>query len=879
MKQVIYAFNQGSAKMRDLLGGKGANLAEMTRLGFPVPKGFTLTTEACLDYLAQEESEELSDSVTAAIDQALADLESATEKAFNDPENLLLVSVRSGARESMPGMMDTILNVGLNDRNVESLAQITQDERFAYDCYRRLLQMYGNVVYGLDSQLFEAHLDQEKNKAQVRFDYELKVDQLKALVSAYKRVYQDQLGFDFPQEVKTQIYEAVKAVFKSWNNHRARIYREMNHIPHDLGTAVNIQEMVFGNSGQESGTGVLFTRNPATGESKLFGEYLVNAQGEDVVAGIRTPAVIEDLKADMPEIYQEIHDLAKQLEGYYHDMQDIEFTVEKGKLYFLQTRNGKRTAKAAVKIAVDMVEEGLIEEKEALLRIKPSMIDQLLHPSFDPKALAQAEAFSSLGLAASPGAGSGQIVFSAQKAKEWQAGGKKVILMRNETSPEDIEGMSVAEAIVTAHGGMTSHAAVVARGMGKCCVSGCSDLTIDEDAKVVHYPGGQLQEGDTISVDGSQGKLYLEEIPTALSNTDENYQKMMAWARKYSRLKVRMNAETPEDIQTGFSFGADGIGLVRTEHMFFKAERLREIRRFILSVDEDQRQAALEKIRDYQVEDFTKIFQLSQEAPAVIRLLDPPLHEFMPKSDREVAEVAADQGISEAELHSRMVQLAEVNPMLGHRGCRLAMTYPELYDRQAEAIIYGAIAARAEGLDPQVEIMIPLVSVEPELNRLRKRLSQVIDRILAQENVTIAYTIGTMIEIPRACFIADQLAQEADFFSFGTNDLTQMTYGFSRDDAGKFINQYLEDGTLTQDPFQTIDPEGVGALVKIAVDKARQAKVGLKIGVCGELGSDPASIHFFDQVGLDYVSCSPYRVPLAQLAAAQSAIRQVEESH
>lgn len=876
MQPFIYAFSEGNAKMRETLGGKGANLAEMTRLGFPVPKGFTITTHACLDYLSHLEEtgeDHLKSELTEQIDKAITHLEETSHKKFSDSKNLLLVSVRSGAPESMPGMMDTILNAGLNDQNVNILAKITQDERFAYDCYRRLLQMYGNVVYEMDSQLFEDILKQEKTQAQVKFDYELDLQALKRIVEAFKELYLKELGFPFPQEVKIQLTDAIKAVFKSWNNHRAKVYRRINHISDQLGTAVNIQEMVFGNSGTTSGTGVLFTRNPATGENKLFGEYLKNAQGEDVVAGIRTPSVIEDLKTEMPEIYSQIHTLAHQLESYYHNMQDIEFTIEKGKLFFLQTRNGKRTAKAAVKIAVDMVQEGLISKEEAILQVDPEMLHQLLHPTFAPQSLKEATLLSAAGLAASPGAASGEIVFTADQAKAWTEAGKKVILVRNETSPEDIEGMHAAAAILTCHGGMTSHAAVVARGMGKCCVSGCSDFSVNEKEKTLLTPQGILHEGDLISVDGSTGRVYLGQVATTPAISDESYQTLMTWAKEKSRLTVRMNAETPTDIQTGFKFEAKGIGLVRTEHMFFKPERLREIRRFILSASDEERQQALDTIRDYQAEDFEQIFKLCQNAPAVIRLLDPPLHEFLPHSDEEIQQVATDQNISTKEVRTRLHQLQEVNPMLGHRGCRLAITFPNLYDMQVEAILKGALVVKEKGLTPQVEIMIPLVGLKEELHPIRTRLELLIQNFLKQHQVTIPYIIGTMIEIPRACFISDQLAKEADFFSFGTNDLTQMTFGFSRDDAGKFINQYLEQGVLKRDPFQTLDKEGVGRLIQIACEKARPANPNLKIGVCGELGGDPDSIAFFDEICLDYVSCSPYRVPVAQLAAAQSAIR------
>lgn len=872
MQQYVYRFDEGNRDMKAILGGKGANLAEMTRLGFPVPKGFTISTKACLAYL-ETEKDDLSEELVADIDSHVEQLEEQTGKKFGDEKDLLLVSVRSGAKFSMPGMMDTILNLGLNDENVQTLAKITQDERFAYDCYRRLLQMFGDVVYQIDSRKFEDKIAQKKQEVNVKLDYELSADDLKDLIEDYKKIYQEELGFPFPQEVKKQITEAVRAVFKSWNNNRARVYRRLNHIPDDLGTAVNIQEMVFGNRGENSGTGVLFTRNPATGENEFFGEYLRNAQGEDVVAGIRTPEVIAHLEDEFPDIYKELYELTEKLEQYYHDMQDIEFTLEEGKLYILQTRNGKRTAKAAVKIAVDMVKEGVISEKEAVMLVDPESINQLLHPTFDEKALKEAELISDVGLAASPGAATGQIVFDAEDAMAWSQEGKDVILVRHETSPEDIEGMSTAQAIVTSHGGMTSHAAVVARGMGKCCVAGCGDLQINEDKKIIHSPVGDLKEGDVISCDGSTGNIYLGDIAKNQSLTDEDYQQMMAWATKYARLKVRMNAETAKDIEAGYEFEANGIGLVRTEHMFFQPERLKEIRHFILSASDQERQQALDNILGYQTDDFYTIFKLSGEHSTTIRLLDPPLHEFLPHLPEEIKAVADQQNVTEATLKDRIRSLTEVNPMLGHRGCRLAMTYPELYEMQVEAIIRGAMKAKKEeGFDVKPEIMIPLVSVEEELARLRERLEAKIKDLMDAEDMAIDYTIGTMIEIPRACFIADDLAHYADFYSFGTNDLTQLNYGYSRDDAGKFINQYLGDGTLPTDPFQVLDEAGVGELMKIAVERAHRVKPDIKLGVCGELGGNPQSIRFFDQLGLDYVSCSPFRIPVARLAAAQSAL-------
>lgn len=870
MSQNVYAFAQGHAGMRTLLGGKGANLAELCRLGLPVPQGFTITTQACLDYLKHSESG-LSPELKADIQAAIQNLEAQSQKEFNGPDRLLLVSVRSGAKISMPGMMDTILNVGLNDVNVEVLAQISDNPHFAYDCYRRLLQMYADVVYGLDSQIFEERLRQARHQEGVSADYELSVQALKSLVEDFKAIYLQELGFDFPQDVHQQIYDAVEAVFKSWNNKRAQVYRQLHDIPDDLGTAVNIQEMVFGNLGPNSGTGVLFTRHPATGDKALFGEFLVNAQGEDVVAGIRTPQSLSEIAQKSPSLYQEIEELAQQLEAHYRDMQDIEFTIEEGKLYFLQTRNGKRTAKAAVKIAVDLVREGVISKAEALQQVDAKSLDQMLHPSFSAENLSQAELLSEAGLAASPGAASGAIVFTADQATAWAQAGKACILVRQETSPEDIEGMTAAQAILTCHGGMTSHAAVVARGMGKCCVTGCHDLTVDEAQGRLHCGPVTLEEGDQISVDGNTGRVYLGQVPTSPSKAGADFDCLMAWAREESRLAVRMNAETPQDIQTGFDFKAQGIGLVRTEHMFFQTERLREIRRFILSSKASDRQAALDQIAGYQEADFKAIFDLSQGQKTVIRLLDPPLHEFLPQAGHEIQSVAQSLGLSEDKLRARIQQLKEVNPMLGHRGCRLAMTCPELYDMQVHAILAGALASqKASGYDLQVEIMIPLVSLEKELKTLKERLEKTAAAYLAEEQMTLSYKIGTMIEIPRACLTADQIAQEADFISFGTNDLTQMTFGYSRDDAGKFIHQYLADGTLSKDPFQSLDQEGVGALMELACQKARSIKADIPIGVCGEVAGDPASIAFFDAIGLDYISCSPFRLPIAQLAAAQA---------
>lgn len=859
--------------MKNLLGGKGANLSEMKRLGLPVPDGFTITTEACIDYLKQ--NEQLPTEVKTQLIHHLTSFSERTGKSFSSDEDLLLVSVRSGAKISMPGMMDTILNLGLNDDNVKKLADKTNDARFAYDCYRRLLQMFGEVVYGIPMLEFDTYFDDFKNKHNYKNDADIPADGLQTICERFKEIYREEVYKPFPQEPLKQLEEAIEAVFKSWDNDRARVYRELNDIPHDIGTAVNVQEMVFGNSGEQSGTGVAFTRNPVTGDNQLFGEYLLNAQGEDVVAGIRTPQDIDTLKAQMPEVHQEFVEVTKQLETHYKDMQDIEFTIENGKLYLLQTRNGKRTARAAIEIAVDMVNEGLITRKEAVANVDVKSIDQLLHPNFKEEALEQATVISKLGLPASPGAATGQVVFSAEDAKEQAEEGHRVVLMRPETSPEDIEGMIASEAIVTTHGGMTSHAAVVARGMGKCCVTGCSDVEIDTLNKRVYYSDGELHEGDVVSVDGSTGDLYVGEIETVNAEHSEAFEQFMEWSEETARLQVRMNAETPQDIKAGYNFGAKGIGLVRTEHMFFGAERLIEMRRFILASDHEARIGALEKIKTYQVEDFEAIFRLSQDRPTIVRLLDPPLHEFLPSSDEDIASVAEQLDIPKDVLRKRIAELNEVNPMLGHRGCRLAITYPELYEMQVEAIIESVLQLKKEGIECHPEIMIPLVSTVEEFITLKDRLAETITQLKNDAKTNVNYLIGTMIETPRACLIAQQLAQHCDFFSFGTNDLTQLTYGFSRDDAGKFINVYTESNILQIDPFQTLDKDGVGQLIQYAVEQAKQIKPEIKIGVCGELGGDAKSIHQFNQWSIDYVSCSPFRVPGAILATAQS---QAEES-
>lgn len=870
MTKLVYAFDEGQKSMKDLLGGKGANLAEMKRLGLPVPDGFTITTQACIEYL--EHGSKLSEEVVAQLQTQLDLFSQRTSKSFSSDEQLLLVSVRSGAKISMPGMMDTILNLGLNDDNVKKLARKTNDERFAYDCYRRLLQMFGEVVYNVPMTAFDAYFDKYKTDHGYDNDADMPAEGLKEICEHYKSLYVEKVYKPFPQEPTVQLTEAIEAVFKSWDNDRARVYRQLNDIPYEIGTAVNIQEMVFGNSGERSGTGVAFTRNPVTGEAKLFGEYLLNAQGEDVVAGIRTPKDIASLEEQMPHVHQQFVSVSQQLEQHYRDMQDIEFTIENEQLYILQTRNGKRTANAAVNIAVDLVNEQVITKQEALTKVEVKSIEQLLHPNFDDEALTKATVISTVGLPASPGAASGKVVFSAEEAKEQHEQGEKVILMRPETSPEDIEGMVASEAIVTTHGGMTSHAAVVARGMGKCCVTGCADLEINTTEKVVTYPGGTLAEGDIISVDGAKGDIYVGKIATITAEHSEAFEQYMTWAQDIARLSVRMNAETVPDIIAGYQFGATGIGLVRTEHMFFAPERLIEMRRFILAHTQEQRITALNTIGGYQTEDFEQILRQSGEKPTIIRLLDPPLHEFLPRSESEKAHVAEQLGVTVTTLDKHIESLNEVNPMLGHRGCRLAITYPELYVMQAEAIMKSVIRLKEEGIDTNPEIMIPLVSTVEEFTTLKTLITERIEALAQETGQDLHYLIGTMIETPRACLIAAELATVSDFFSFGTNDLTQLTFGFSRDDSGKFINAYSNQGILEQDPFQTIDKSGVGELIKLASVQAKQANPNIKIGVCGELGGDEKSIHYFNDLEIDYVSCSPYRVPGAILATAQSEV-------
>ena len=866
MDKWIYFFDEGRASDKALLGGKGANLAEMTHLGLPVPEGFTITTQSCLRYL---ETPSFFESILKEeVLKAITNLESKTNKFFmgNEP-SLLLVSVRSGAKISMPGMMDTILNLGLNDLRVQTLADVTK-ANFAYNCYRRLLQMFADVVYGIPKEEFDQCLEKTEKQLNKKVN-DFSKEEHQSLIQQYKEVYQEHYQ-NFPQSPKEQLYAAIKAVFKSWNNPRAKVYRELNHIPHDLGTAVNVQSMVFGNSDQKSGTGVVFTRNPATGEPHLFGEFLLNAQGEDVVAGIRTPESIDSLKRILPQTYEDFCNYAKILEKHYKDMQDIEFTIEKEKLYILQTRNGKRTAKASLKIALDLVNEKMISKQEALLRVSPSTIDQLIHPVFEEKALTSAHHLTQ-GLPASPGAATGEIVFTAEHAKEFHALGKKVILVRQETSPEDIEGMVVSQAIVTSHGGMTSHAAVVARGMGTCCVAGCGELSINEDGKTLACGKVTLKEGDILSVDGTSGKLYMGDIPTTMIDNNDELQLFLSWADEMAQLSVRANAETIQDLKTAIQFGAKGIGLARTEHMFFGEERILEMRRLILSTNEIETKSALMTLLAFQEEDFYQMYQTIQDKPMIVRLLDPPMHEFLPKTQQEIEQLAGKLQVLLDTLTRKITSLQETNPMLGHRGCRLGITQPEIYKMQVEAIFNSAIRLAKEGMVIKPEIMIPLIAEKAELVSIKTSLCQHIDKIFKKHHMQpIPYEIGTMIELPRACFIADQLAEEADFFSFGTNDLTQMTYGFSRDDIGKFIQHYKEEEIMSFDPFQTIDRAGVGELMKIAISKARQVKPELPIGICGEVGGDPASIPFFQEIGITYVSCSPYRVPAARLAVAQA---------
>ncbi len=870
-KKFVYLFSEGNATMRNLLGGKGANLAEMTGLGMPVPQGFTITTEACTQYYT--DGEVINDDIQAEIMEYIGKMEEITGKKFGDLENPLLVSVRSGARASMPGMMDTILNLGLNDEVVEAFAAKTNNRRFAYDSYRRFIQMYSDVVMEVGKKYFEELIDEMKESKGVTLDTELDADDLKTLAEQFKAEYKAKIGSDFPSDPKEQLMGAVKAVFRSWDNPRAIYYRRMNDIPSDWGTAVNVQEMVFGNMGDTSGTGVAFTRNPATGEKKLFGEFLMNAQGEDVVAGVRTPQTIDQLKEVMPEAYNKFVEISATLENHYRDMQDMEFTIEDKKLFMLQTRNGKRTAAAALKIACDLVDEGMISEKEAVLMIDPKQLDALLHPQFEASALKAAKPVASA-LAASPGAACGRVVFTAEDATEWAGRGESVILVRLETSPEDIEGMHCSQGILTVRGGMTSHAAVVARGMGTCCVSGCGEIRMDEENKKFELAGKTYVEGDWISLDGSTGNIYGEAIKTVEASISGEFGRIMEWADKYRVLKVRTNADTPKDALNAFKFGAEGIGLCRTEHMFFDEDRIPIVRQMIVEDTLEQRQKALDKLLPIQRSDFEGLFKNMNGLPVTIRLLDPPLHEFLPHQDDEIRALADEMGLSFEDLKSKVDSLHEFNPMLGHRGCRLAVTYPEIAAMQARAIIEAAINVSSEdGLTIIPEIMIPLVGELKELKYVKEVVVATVDAVIKSKGIKMEYHVGTMIEVPRAALTADQIAEEAEFFSFGTNDLTQMTFGFSRDDAGKFLDYYYEKKIFESDPFARLDQTGVGKLMKFAAEQAVKVRPNIKMGICGEHGGDPSSVEFCHNIGLNYVSCSPFRVPIARLAAAQSAIK------
>lgn len=870
MAKWVYLFREGNADMRNLLGGKGANLAEMTNLGLPIPPGFTVTTEACTDYYNHGRS--ISEEIQTQIFDALALLEEKLGKKFGDTENPLLVSVRSGARASMPGMMDTILNLGLTDISVEGFAKRTGNPRFAYDSYRRFIQMFSDVVMEVPKSLFERVIDEIKEDRKVHFDTELTAEDLKEVIRRFKEIYKEKMGEEFPQEPRVQLMEAVKAVFRSWDNERAIVYRRMNDIPGDWGTAVNVQSMVFGNMGNTSGTGVAFTRNPSTGAKGIYGEYLINAQGEDVVAGIRTPQPITRLEEDLPECYEEFLKIANRLEEHYRDMQDMEFTIEDGKLYFLQTRNGKRTAQAALQIACDLVDEGMITPQEAVSRIEAKSLDQLLHPAFDPDALKKGTVMGQA-LPASPGAAAGKIYFTAEEAKEAHETGERVILVRLETSPEDIEGMHAAEGILTVRGGMTSHAAVVARGMGTACISGCGDIVIDEKKKQFTLGGKTYFEGDYISLDGSTGKIYDGDIQTQEASISGNFGRIMSWADSFRKLRVRTNADTPADAANAVHLGAEGIGLCRTEHMFFEPERIPKIRKMILSKTVEEREKALEELIPFQKGDFKALYEVMEGKPVTIRFLDPPLHEFVPTDEKDIEALAKDMNLSVEEVKSTCSELHEFNPMMGHRGCRLSVTYPEIARMQTRAVIEAAIeVSKEKGFEIVPEIMVPLVGDKKELKFVKDVIVETAEKVKAEKNSNLVYHIGTMIEIPRAALLANEIAEEAEFFSFGTNDLTQMTFGFSRDDAGKFLVDYYKSKIYESDPFAKLDQNGVGQLIEMAVTKGRSQRPNLKIGICGEHGGDPSSVAFCHKVGMDYVSCSPFRVPIARLAAAQAAI-------
>ena len=871
MKKYVYLFTEGSAKMKNLLGGKGANLSEMTNIGLPVPRGFTVSTDVCTRYY--KDGKEIAPDIQKEIDEALEKTEKIVGKKLGDKSNPFLVSVRSGAKVSMPGMMDTVLNLGLNDEVVEGLAKLTGNAKFAYDSYRRFVMMFSDVVIGLDKNIFERKLDSMKEERGVEVDTDLSAEDMKEVLFQFKALYKKEMGSDFPQDPKVQLTEAIKAVFSSWDNERAIIYRRINDIPGDIGTAVNIQEMVYGNMGDESGTGVAFTRNPSTGEKLLMGEFLMNAQGEDVVAGIRTPRKISQLKETNKEIYDQFIKIAQDLEDHYHDMQDIEFTIEKGKLFILQTRNGKRTAQAAIKIAVDLVKEGVLTKEEAIMKVDPKQLDALLHPAFDEKMLTKASIVAS-GLPASPGAATGKVYFTANDAASaFENGEESIILVRLETSPEDIEGMHVSKGILTARGGMTSHAAVVARGMGTCCISGCSDVKINEKKKYFTLDGEKkYKEGDWISLDGSKGNIYGEKLPTVEPEVTGDFALFMSWADEIRTLKVRTNADSPKDALTAIKYGAQGIGLCRTEHMFFEADRIKAVREMILADNLEQREKALEKLLPMQRGDFEGIFEAMEGFPVTIRFLDPPLHEFLPQDDADIIALAKDMNVSYEQLKEKTEQLHEFNPMMGHRGCRLSISYPEIAIMQTKAVIEAAINVNKKGMDVIPEIMIPLVGDVKELVFVKKLVVETANKVIKDSSVDLKYIVGTMIEIPRAALLADEVAKEAEFFSFGTNDLTQMTFGFSRDDAGAFLNDYYSKKVYESDPFAKLDQNGVGKLIEMACKLGRQARPNIKLGICGEHGGDPASIDFCYRVGLDYVSCSPYRVPIARLAAAQSVI-------
>ena len=868
-KKYVYLFSEGDESMRNILGGKGANLAEMTRMGFPVPQGFTVSTEACTKYY--EDGQKISDEILEQIYAALAETEKIVGKKFGDLENPFLVSVRSGARASMPGMMDTILNLGLNDIAVQGLAKKTNNERFAYDSYRRFIQMFSDVVMELSKKRFEEIIDEMKEERGITFDTEFSTEDLKEMVEKFKAFYKSEKGEDFPQDPKVQMIESIKAVFRSWDNPRANVYRRMNDIPYSWGTAVNVQAMVFGNMGETSGTGVAFTRNPSTGEKKLYGEYLINAQGEDVVAGVRTPNPIAQLENDMPEVYKEFTEIATKLENHYRDMQDMEYTIEEGKLYMLQTRNGKRTAASAIKIAVDLVNEGMLTKEEAILKVEPKQLDSLLHPTFVQDELKKADVFVK-GLAASPGAACGKVYFTAEDCVEAVQRGEKVVLVRLETSPEDIEGMDAAEGILTSRGGMTSHAAVVARGMGTCCVAGCGDVKVDYDNSCFYVNDTKVSEGDYISLDGSTGNVYLGQIPTEEAKLAGDFETFMGWADEIRTLKVYTNADTPRDAKHAVEFGAQGIGLCRTEHMFFAEDRIAAIREMIVSKTVEQRKAALDKLLPMQRGDFEELYRVMGDRPVTVRLLDPPLHEFVPHTDEEIKDLAKEMGLEFADLKATVEGLKEFNPMLGHRGCRLAVTYPEIAEMQARAIMEAAVACNKDGLNVVPEIMIPLVGEVKELKYVKSFVVETAKKVLEENNMDFDFEVGTMIEVPRAALTAGEIAKEAEFFSFGTNDLTQMTFGFSRDDAGAFLNDYYEKKIFESDPFAKLDQIGVGKLVRMAAEAGREARPEIKLGICGEHGGDPSTIDFCHRVGLNYVSCSPFRVPIARLAAAHAAV-------